>query len=202
LLQRSFFALALGLAGCAAQVGDPDLLEAEAEAEAQEAEAEAREAELRTSIGNLGFTYGGGAQCWWSEQPQLACNLPYTDVQADGRVPTCNTCSCQDCVRFPFYGSQLLRVRLREEGSSILGSFHYEIHDPAQLRPYIVVGVGSQTNPSDYELVDIDPNYVIGSNYHVIVPQRFQGQNVYVWFVRNDGGKLSTPLPPSYVYVP
>jgi hypothetical protein len=191
LLPRSFFALALGLAGCAAQVGDPDLLD---EAEAQEAEL------LRTRNGNL--TIGGGAQCWWSEEPQLTCDLPYTDVQADGRVPTCNTCSCQDCVRFPFWGSQLLRVRLREVGSSILGSFHYEIHDPAQLRPYVVVGVGSQTNPSDYELVTIDPNYVIGSNYHVVVPQRFQGQNVYVWFVRNDGGKLSTPLPPSYVYAP
>jgi len=190
LLPRSFFALALGLVGCAAPVGDPLLID----------EAEAQEAELRTPNGNL--TIGGGAQCWWSEEPQLTCDLPYTDVQGDGRVPTCNTCSCQDCVRFPFYGSQLLRVRLREEGSSILGSFHYEIHDPAQLRPYVVVGVGSQTNPSDYELVDIDPNYVIGSNYHVVMPQRFQGQNVYVWFVRNDGGKLSTPLPPSYVKVP
>lgn len=190
MLPRSFFALALGLVGCAAQVGDPALFD----------EAEAQEAELRTSIGNL--SYGTNAQCWWSDEPQLTCDLPYTDVQADGRVPTCNTCSCQDCLRFPFYGTQLLRVRLREEGASITNSFQYEIHDPAQLRPYVVVGVGSQTNPSDYEFVDIDPDYVIGSNYYVQMPQRFQGQHVYVWFVRNDGGKLSTPLPPSYVLVP
>ncbi|MCA9615668.1 MAG: hypothetical protein KC586_23085 [Myxococcales bacterium] len=186
MLPRSFFALALGLAACTAQTGDPSLLD----------EAEAQEAELRTSIGDL--TYGSQA-CWWDSAPQVSCDVPYGNTaQSGGRIPTCNTCSCLDCFRVNVWGSQALRVQLREEGQSMDDAFSYTITDPAQLRPFIVVGVGSQTTPSDYELIDIDPYAVIGDATNVEVPVRFQNQGVYVWFVRKDG-KYSTPLPPSWV---
>ena len=72
----------------------------------------------------------------------------------------------------------------------------YRVASTSEVVPYVAVGVGSPSAPEDYDLVPIQPATVLSSYQSVVVPERFRGRDVSLWFATyaSRGARL---LPPS-----
>lgn len=186
-------ALALGAFGCMASVSDEELelLEREALADGELADGEladddAADDDVGSAESELSLTTAN--YCWWDPDPQPTCNYAY------GRVPTCPSCtSCLNCSRIDWAAYQFVRVQLNTTYYPLLAN---------QLQPYVVVGVGTPSKATDWELLTIKPSNVIDGGTWVSVPARFHDRNdVHVWFVR-DYGLYSLPLTGTLVPAP
>lgn len=178
-MNRTLSLSLLVLLGCASPLADDELLAEEILND------EILNDEVASSSSALDLT-APLARCWWDPAPQESC------LRA-GRVPTCPSCTCLDCYREDV---SLWQQKARIE----LNTGEYALA-PGDLRPHVVIGIGAANKPTEWVYRDIDPADVIGSSTWVSVPSTWHHQEVFVWFVRDDGN-YSLPLPGTALLAP